>query len=180
MASIMKRNRSLPLVLAPLVAGSLCASGCSSRDEALYPSLAPRPIEKLVAREMANPSTAAAAAAQTPLDPGLTERMQGLTANVDAAGNALDAAIAETGPASPGAQPGSEQWADNQIVLSRLGSALANLRGAEADLGALQSDVARARVGGAATASADSELAALQKRIDALIARGEAAAASRR
>ena len=174
----MKRNRSLPLALAPLVAGALCAGGCSSRDEALYPSLAPRPIEKLVAREMANPSTAAVA--EAPIDPGLTERARSLTANVDAAGKALDAALAEAGPASPGAQPGSEQWADNQTALSRLGSALANLRAAEADLGALQSDLARARVGGAATASADSELAALQKRIDALIARGEAAAASRR
>lgn len=151
------------------------ASGCMSADEALYPSLAPRPIEVIAKAELKP-----AQVAQQPLDPALAARLQEVRRAVAAAGKALDAALAEAGAPSSATEPGSEQWVANQAALSRLGSAQAGLRSAETDLGGFQSALAAARVEGAATGPLEAEAGALQHEIDALLAKAGSAIDSRR
>ncbi len=143
-------------------------SACAASDEAAYPTLAPRPIEKIVAAEQVP-----AVASVKPVDPSFAAKLQKLRVSVGDAQTALAQALASAAKPAPDAERGSEAWVDNQTALSRLGTAQGALRNADTDLGALMADLARERVGGADTGALETEGAALQKQIDALLTQSQ-------
>ncbi|WP_267396216.1 MULTISPECIES: hypothetical protein [unclassified Sphingomonas] len=99
-----------PIVLAPLLAA--CAT-----DSGAYPSLAPRPIEKL---GFAEPVTKPVEAKP---DPALDARIATLGTSLEgiAKGFAADAAKADAaGRKARGAAVGSDAWLDAQTALAQL------------------------------------------------------------
>jgi len=142
-----------PVLLAALLAG--CA-----QDHSAYPSLAPRPAEKIGFGE---PATTPVVAAPDPaLDAQL--RHQGETLDRIAAGFDRDAAIATRGATAAKGQPaGSEAWLTAQAQLATLDDWRAQASAAVGDVEQLALDRA------AALQPAYPALEALQAR-----ARGEA------
>jgi hypothetical protein len=99
-----------PLALAPLLAA--CAT-----DSGAYPSLAPRPIEKLGFAEPASKP------AEAKPDPALDAKIATLGTSLDtvAKGFAADAAKAEAASRKAhGAAVGSDAWLDAQTALAQL------------------------------------------------------------
>lgn len=147
-------------------------AGCTARDDAAYPSLAPRPIEKLAAQD---PDAAARPITdEKPVDPALLQRIAGIRAAMSAAASQLNQAVADAAPPAPEAGRGSEEWVDNQASLSRLYAADGAMRNVATDLAALASELTQARVGGADTAAAEADIAGMQREIDAFLERGQA------
>ncbi|MEH3104013.1 MAG: hypothetical protein PGN12_08915 [Sphingomonas phyllosphaerae] len=99
--------------LAPLCLLAACAS-----DPTVYPSLAPRPVEKLGFAEPATPAPAPAAQ-----DPALDSKLAAITAKGTAAARDFDraAAKAETlARAARGAKVGSDAWIAAQTAIADL------------------------------------------------------------
>ncbi|MBY9061859.1 hypothetical protein K7957_02805 [Sphingomonas yunnanensis] len=116
-----------PLATLPLtVAALLSLAGCGA-DMSGYPSLAPRPVEKLGFEEPATPPPAPVAA-----DPALDARLAAIaTARATAARDFDAAAVRATARATAarGAAAGSERWLDAQSAIAELDS----LRSTHAD-----------------------------------------------
>ena len=105
----------------------LFASACAAPGP--YPSLAPRPAEKLNPDEEERQPTA------QPDDPALAARIAGLEAEARAGAAEFDAALpaAEAAVGSAGAA-GSDGWIEAQQAVSRLEAARARTTAALADL----------------------------------------------
>src|SRR3546814_290933 len=146
-------------------------AGCTSKNDAAYPSLSPRPVEKIAAEDL-SPDDTPAPEPQA-VDPAILKRMAAVRAALRQARERLDQAVAAASAPAPEAERGSEQWVDNQVTLSRLLAAQGAVRNAGTDLGAVMSDLAQARVGGAATAEAEAEVQSLQAEVEALLTRGQ-------
>ncbi|WP_132907951.1 hypothetical protein [Sphingomonas sp. BK235] len=150
----------LALIALPLI------SGCSA-DPSGYPSLAPRPIEKMGFEEPATPPPAPIAA-----DPALDSRLTAIAATRAAAARAFDAAAdraATRTTAARGAAVGSERWLDAQTAVAELDS----LRSTHADSVGQLEELAAARAQALQPA-----YPALDQALDA--ARATAAAQTRR
>lgn len=160
---------ALSLAFAALLAG------CAARDDAAYPILLPRAAEKAATTPQVPPTSGPTAAA-----PALAERLRIIRGRLTEAETTLTRAIAAAPAARPDAARGSEAWVENQVTLSQLLSALSAVQSVETDMGALQADIARARVDGADTAALQNEADSLGRQIAALVARGAAAVDSRR
>jgi hypothetical protein len=122
----------------PLVAATaLLLAGCAS-DPRTYPSLAPRPIEKL---GFAEPE--AATPAPVAPDPVLDDALAAITLRLDAvvAGHDGDAARATAAATrARGAPIGSEAWLDAQAALATLDDWRAQASAIVTDLDRLASD----------------------------------------
>ena len=116
-----------PLATLPLIAAALLSlPGCGA-DMNGYPSLAPRPVEKLGFEEPATPPPSPVAA-----DPGLDTRLGTIAAARASAARDFDAAAeraATRTSAARRATAGSERWLDAQTAIAELDS----LRSAHAD-----------------------------------------------
>lgn len=148
-------------------------AGCTSKNDAAYPSLSPRPVEKIAAEDL-SPDDTPAREPQA-VDPAILKRMAAVRAALRQARERLDEAVAVAAASAPApeAERGSEQWVDNQVTLSRLLAAQGAVRNAGTDLGAIMAKLAEARVGGAATTEAEAEVQALQAEVEALLTRGQ-------
>ena len=112
----------LAIVLAVLVASACAAPGP-------YPSLAPRPAEKL------NPDADERRPTPQPDDPALAADIDRLAATARAGAAEFDAALpAAEAAAGAAGGTGSDSWIDAQQALSRLESARAQTTAALADL----------------------------------------------
>jgi hypothetical protein len=116
-----------PLATVPLIGVALLSLvGCSA-DMSGYPSLAPRPVEKLGFEEPATPPPAPVAA-----DPALDARLAGIATARATAAREFDAAAERAtarASAARGAAAGSERWLEAQTAIAELDS----LRSAHAD-----------------------------------------------
>ncbi|KQM93489.1 hypothetical protein ASE70_13825 [Sphingomonas sp. Leaf22] len=124
----------------PLVLFAALLSACAApRGE--YPSLLPRPIEKISLAEPSRPVPVA-----TP-DAGLDRRIATLTGSVDSATSAFDAAVSRARPlvrAAAGTAQGSERWLGAQVALAELDVARTAIDTPLADLERLAIDRAAA------------------------------------
>ena len=123
--------------LAPLAPLGLLAA-CAS-DPTVYPSLAPRPVEKLGFAEPATPPPAPAAQ-----DPALARELASIIAKGSAAARDFDraAARAETlARAARGAKVGSDAWIAAQTAIADLDA----LRSSYGDTVGALDDLARGR-----------------------------------
>jgi hypothetical protein len=104
------------------------AAGCAAPGP--YPSLAPRPAEKLYAEDAEERK-----ATPQPDDPALAGEIDGLLAAARAGAAEFDSAfpVAQRAAGSAGAE-GSDSWIEAQQALSRLESARARTTAAVADL----------------------------------------------
>ena len=138
----MARSRALPAIL---VASAL-AAGCAAPGP--YPSLAPRPAEKVYAGEDERQPT------PQPEDPALAEEIGRLAGAAKAGAAEFDAALpaAEAAVAAAGAA-GSDGWIEAQQSVSRLEASRARTTAALAELDALQVE----RTGAGSLGPADAE-----------------------
>lgn len=121
----------------PVLLAFSLLSGCA-RDEAAYPSLAPRAAEKAGFEEPASAAPAAAAA-----DPALNARLRDIGGKLDAVirGYDADAARATRAAAVAGARTvGSEAWLSAQTALAGLDDWRSQASGLATDLEVLASD----------------------------------------
>ncbi len=153
------------------LAAALLAGGCA--DRGTFPSLAPRPVEKLGFEEPVR------AAPDLPADAALRQRVASLLGEAQAGQNDYAAAVgaAERAVAAAGA-PEGEAWVVAHQAISRLESARRRTATAMADLDALAVERAAALTNTADKAALDAALATAvqlaeeQRRgIDALLAR---------
>lgn len=105
------------LLCTALFATAACAGG----DTGLYPSLAPRPVER--ARDMLI-AQATPAAPQAVSNPDHARRLAALAAQLNAAETAFAAARDAAG-APVQAQPGTDAWAAALVTIGRLTAAAA-------------------------------------------------------
>lgn len=116
-----------PFPLALLLSASLIVAGCAAKGP--FPSLAPRPAERLSMDEPVRPTVA------TPADSGLAARITELLAEARSGQSAFDAALpaarADVGAAGGS---GSEAWIGAQEAISRLEAARAKTVAALAEL----------------------------------------------
>ncbi|MBW6525736.1 hypothetical protein KZ813_02670 [Sphingomonas sp. RHCKR7] len=120
------RARAPLALLPPALAIAASLAGCSA-DMSGYPSLAPRPVERLGFEEPATPPPVPVAA-----DPALDARLAEIAAARAAAARDFDAAVeraAARAAAARGAAAGSERWLDAQTAIAELDS----LRSTHAD-----------------------------------------------
>ncbi|MGN5374118.1 hypothetical protein [Sphingomonas hankookensis] len=106
----MTRAPHSPVLFAVLL--SACAAPAGN-----YPSLLPRPIERISLAEPIRP-----AAVATP-DPALDTKIAALDRDVAGAARAFDAAVARVRPtveAAKGSSEGSERWLGAQVALAEL------------------------------------------------------------
>lgn len=163
------RDKKVKPALLPGLALALVA--CSASDDALYPSLAPRPIEKIAAADPVSAATPAAAGLAP--DPSFATRLLALRSALAGDVKTLDNAIAAATTPAPSAERGSEEWAANQVALSRLQGALGGLETLRTDLGAIDADLAVARISGTDTRVLDTDVKALDQQLDQAIKRGK-------
>ncbi len=148
------RLRSLPLF-----AAWFAVAACAGGDAGLYPSLAPRPVER--ARDMLI-TPADPAAAQAASNPDHARRLATLTEQLTAAEAGFAAAL-DTAGAPVQAQPGTDDWAAALVTVGRLTAAAAPTSDVVDDIATLVRDAE------AASPSAEREAA------QALLTRAEAA-----
>lgn len=142
-------NRAL-LLLVP-IAAMLSACAAPSGD---YPSLLPRPIERIGLAEPDRPAPVA-----TP-DATLDGRIAAMTRAVAEAGQSFDTAVARARPvvrAAQGSAEGSERWLGAQVALAELDVARTAIDTPLADLERLSID--RAAAGAPPYPALDSALA---------------------
>jgi len=155
-----------------LIIGSLCLSlgACVSNDDAAYPSLAPRPIEKL-ANEPPTPVTVPLKAP----DAALVQRVAGIEKQLSTAAAGLNQAIAQA-PATRASRltRGSDAWTEAQIAASRLEAAVGALRTVQGDIADVRLKLAQAASTGTDTGALMQQLAPLAERADSLVAQGQA------
>src|SRR3546814_184480 len=89
-------------------------AGCTSKNDAAYPSLSPRPVEKIAAEDL-SPDDTPAREPQA-VDPAILKRMAAVRAALRQARERLDEAVAVAAASAPApeAERGSEQWVDKQ------------------------------------------------------------------
>jgi hypothetical protein len=152
----MMRAPALLLIAFPLVAG--CAG-----PKGGYPSLAPRPIEKVGFAEPPTPVPSPAAR-----EPALDTRIAGATRESAKAAQAFDTAATRAerlAKAARGDKPGGERWLEAQTALAELDS----LRSAYGDTAGALEDLAAERAQALAPA-----YPALERAIEEQRAVGEA------
>lgn len=123
----------------PVLIAVLLSACAAPRGD--YPSLLPRPIEKISMAEPVRPVPVA-----TP-DAALDGKIATLTQAVTAATQAFDAAVARAWPtvrAAAGSAQGSERWLGAQVALAELDVARTAIDGPVADLERLAVDRAAA------------------------------------
>lgn len=128
--------RILPALLLPAA-----LLGCA-RDEGTYPSLSPRPIEKLGFEEPGAPPPAPVAP-----DPGLDLEIAAATARLDKAAGDFAAAARRAQAAAGrarGVPPGGEAWIEAQTALAELDALRAETSEVLGDLERLSVDRAAA------------------------------------
>lgn len=160
--------------LALLCAALAATAACAGDDASLYPSLAPRPVER--ARDMlitqANPATSQPAS--NPTDHA--RRLAALTEQLASAEAAFTAARDAAGP-SIQAAPGTDAWAAALVTVGRLTAAagptsdvvdeiVALVRDAEGPPASLEAEAARALLARAEAAVA-SQQAEIERRLTA-------------
>ncbi|KTT74677.1 hypothetical protein [Sphingomonas endophytica] len=157
--------------LFPLVLLTL-ATACAA-DPTVYPSLAPRPVEKLGFEEPAPPPPPPAVA-----DPALDTRLAALRATAGAAARDFDRAAeraATLATAARGAAVGSDRWIAAQTAIAELDALRSAYGDTVGELDELASARAQALQPGyapleRALATARETAAAQSRRIDALTA----------
>ncbi|HEX9963605.1 MAG TPA: hypothetical protein VGB04_01320 [Allosphingosinicella sp.] len=120
----MARRKAAYSILVPLI----LAAGCAAPGP--YPSLAPRPAEKLYAEDADERKPT-----PQPDDPALAAEIDRLLAEAKAGGAQFDSALSTAQRRAGSAGPaGSDSWIEAQQALSRLESARARTTAAFADL----------------------------------------------
>ncbi len=151
--------------------GAALLAGCatSSGEDAGYPSLARRPIERAVAVPVPPPAPAATLAADIAADiAALVARSRSANATFTAeAGTARQRVTAARGAAT-----GSENWVVAQLAISRADAARTDTRAALADIDAIiqRRALSGDDAGGAELIRAQQQIAAEQAEQDQVIA----------
>lgn len=132
-------------------------AGCAAQNDAAYPSLSPRPIEKNVEEwALSKPDIPLKAP-----DSSLKQRLATLKVQFQEADSAIRTAQRNLPTTATHAAPGSESWVDRQVALSYLLTKRARLNELQADLSAYTADLIRAQIEG-------TDIKALQNEADVL------------